>query len=82
MEVVAGRKFSAKSDNDCVIELLEEVLDRLKSGDLRADRCAIVVVDSGNVDTFDMTSFYHGRALENLGYVDIFKEVLRGDILR
>jgi hypothetical protein len=71
LKVAAGREV-IKTDYDLVIEMLEEKLIALKSGDMSANRMCLILTDA-KVDKFTQNISYKGRVSEILGLNEIAK---------
>lgn len=80
MKVVAGRSV-IKSDADDVIEQLERLIERVKSGDLGGANRLVVFIAQSDVEKFSFATIYSGRAIECLGYTKIAETKITNDIL-
>lgn len=76
LKVAAGREVIT-TDYDQVIEMLEEKIAALKSGELSANRMCLILTDA-KVDRFTQNISYKGRVAEILG----LNEIAKVDLLR
>lgn len=78
ISVVAGCDV-IKTDATKVIELLQDTIQRVERGELNPNRALLVLVDS-DVSTFKMTTLYHGRATEMIGFLSLAEDSLKEGI--
>jgi len=76
LKVAAGREVIT-TDYDQVIEMLEEKIAALKSGELSANRMCLILTDA-KVGRFTQNISYKGRVAEILG----LNEIAKVDLLR
>ena len=78
LSVVAGRDI-IKTEREEILDTLRDLVARVESGDLTANRVLVALMDS-EVDSFSMHVLYRGRAVEMLGYVTLIEDSIRSDI--
>lgn len=81
LKVVAGRMTTSKSDQEQIIEVLEEVLGDLREGRDVKDTMLLSLTDTSDIETFNTRTLYIGRASSVLGFLEVSKQTVLGDML-
>lgn len=77
-KVVAGQD-TIKTDTQEIVQILEQKLEEIKSGELKVNRMLLMLVNN-DVDAFDHRQVRFGRALEIAGLLEVSKVALLKDM--